>query len=236
MTSSCFNCQHRGPHSFCNLPAHSLIELNAIRTVREFAPGQQLFGEGQSVDDVIIICDGAASLTFAASGGGAMMLGVSEPGELLGLSSALSDRAHETTASAIGPTRVATIPREDFLDFMQHNPAAAQRAIVGLTQKVNRAYDKIRLVGSGLSVDQRVARWFLDTADEHGRLQVTLTHERIAQLLGVARESVTRSLSAFKRRGVLEVRGIQFYLRDKEYFQSLLTLNSHRNRVAAAQA
>ena len=236
MTSSCFNCQHRGIDSFCNLPVHSLIELNAIRTVCEFTPGQQLFGEGQSVDDVMIICDGAASLTFAGSGGGAMMLGLSEPGEVLGLSSALSGRAHETTASAVGPTRVATIPREEFLDFMQHNPAVAQRAIVGLTQKVNRAYDKIRLVGSGWSVDQRVARWLLDAADEHGRLQVTLTHERIAQFLGVARESITRALSSFKRRGVLEVRGIQFHLRDKEYFQSLLSLNSHSDRVAAAQA
>lgn len=55
-----------------------------------------------------------------------------------------------------------------------------------LSRKVNRAYDKIRLTGSGLSVRQRVAAWLLhlqeNRSDRSDLVTIVLTHERIAQL------------------------------------------------------
>ena len=95
-----------------------------------------------------------------------------------------------------------------------------------LSRKVNRAYDKLSLIGSGLSVLQRLAAWLLEMQDNcspcRDAVKLSLTHEQIAQLLGASRESVTRGLSHLKRLGVVEIRGIHLYVRDRTYLRSLV--------------
>lgn len=219
---------------FCNLPAEALIELDRIKKVRIFAPGARIFAEGEPVHELMILCEGNAALTFSRANGNQVMLGLTECGEVLGLSSAVASSSHELSADALEKTRVAAIAPSDFFRLLDHFPTAALNARTDLSRKVRRAYDKIRLVGSGLSVHQRLAAWLLHlraNQSERGDLvTIALTHERIAQLLGVSRESITRALSNLKRRGAVEVRGIQLYVRDCNYLRSLLDAPSqHRS-------
>lgn len=174
----------------------------------------------------MIVCDGAVTLTFSSSKGTVVMLGVADCGEVLGLSSAISAHRHETTADALVNTRVAVIPVAEFLRFVERFPSVALNVGAALSRNVNRAYEKIRLIGSGLSVPERLAAWLLrlqdSRPDKSACVKITLTHERIAQVLGASRESVTRALSHLKKLGVVEVRGIHFYVRDRDYLSSLL--------------
>lgn len=224
--SKCRSCKLRTQNSFCNLPREALVELDRIKQVRTFAPGDRLFDEGKPVDELMIVCEGAAALTFSSSNGHLVMLGLSERSEVLGLSSAISGHPHEVSAEALENTRVAAIVRTDFLRLLELFPTASINAGAELSRKVNRAYDKIRLIGSGLSVRQRLAAWLLHMGgnySDRGDLVITaLTHERIAQLLGVSRESITRALSNLRRRGAVEVRGTHFYVLDSKYLRSLL--------------
>jgi CRP/FNR family transcriptional regulator, cyclic AMP receptor protein len=226
VSSKCQTCESRNQNWFCNLPAEALIELDRIKQVRTFVPGDRLFDEGKPVHELMIVCEGAATLTLSSSTGNVAMLGLSERGEVLGLSSAISGHAHEVSAEAVEKTRVAAIGRSDFLNLLERFPAAATNAGTELSRKVNRAYDKIRLIGSGLSVPQRLAAWLLHMQRNHcdcgDLVTIALTHERIAQLLGASRESITRAVSNLRRLGVVEVRGIHFYIRDRKYLRSLL--------------
>jgi CRP/FNR family transcriptional regulator len=214
-------------NSFFDLPEDALIELNRISFSRTFAPGERLFDEGEPIRQLMIVSEGAAVLTFSTPLGAVMMLGLSERGEVLGLSSALSGNGHDVAADALETTRVSAISLTDFLRFLERFPSAAINAGTQLSHKVTRAYDKIRMIGSGLSVAQRLAGWLLriqgNQSHRGGPLTITLTHERIAQLLGVSRESVTRALSDLRKRGALEVRGIKYYVHDPEYLRSLIS-------------
>ena len=115
------------------------------------------------------------------------MLGLSQRGEVLGLSSAISGHPHEVSTEALENTRVAAIPRSDFLRLLERFPPAAMNAGTELSRKLNRAYEKIRLVGSGFSVRQRLAAWLLQVQDDQSKrgnlVSIAPTHERIAQLL-----------------------------------------------------
>ena len=130
--SSCQTCKLRQHNSFCNLPREALIELDRIKQVRTFAPGDQLFDEGQPVHELMIVCEGAATLTFSSSIGNVLMLGLSERGEGLGLSSAISGHRHEVSAHAVENTRVAAIARSDFLKHLQRFPPAAINAALNI--------------------------------------------------------------------------------------------------------
>ncbi len=224
--SKCRTCKNLRQHSFCDLPSEVLAELERVKKFRDYAPGERIFREGEPVDELMIVCEGAVTLTFSASGGNVMMLGLSECGEMLGLSSHLSGHPHETTADALVNTKIACISTADFIRLCDRFPAFSKNINLELSHKVNRAYDKIRLVGSGLSVSQRLAAWLLqmqaEHADDEGRIRITLTHEQMAQLLGVTRESITRALSKFKRDGVIVVRGIHYYLRDTNFLRASL--------------
>jgi DNA-binding FadR family transcriptional regulator len=70
-------------------------------------------------------------------------------------------------------------------------------------------------------------------SDRGDVVTIVLTHGRIAQFLGVSRESVTRALSNLRRRGVVDVRGIHCYIHDRNYLRSLLhpTQNRSQKRV-----
>jgi CRP/FNR family transcriptional regulator, cyclic AMP receptor protein len=231
--SPCRDCKLYDHRSFCHLPLEARTELDRIREVRTFAPGEKLFDEGKPVNEVMIACQGAAILSFSSSTGNTVMLGVSEQSEVLGLSSAFSGRAHEGSAEAIENTTVSVIPRAEFMNFLEHFPAAALNAGPELSRKVSRAYDKIRLTGSGLSVRQRVAAWLLRLQGNGGRVPgpvtIALTHERIAQLLGVSRESVTRALSDFRKHGIIDVKGIRLRVCDRSRLESVVFARNQRN-------
>lgn len=223
--SNCEECRSHKGSSFCNLPKPALKELDRIKHVRAVAQGDRLFNEGRPVEELMIVCEGGALLTFA-SNGRTLAIGVSEPNEVLGLSSVISGRPHEGSAEAIENTRVAVINRSDFLNFLERFPAAALNASAELSRKVNRAYDKIRLIGAGFSVRQRLAAWLLrlqnNSRNRNDLVRVTLTHERIAQLLGVSRESVTRALSGLRKQGIIDVHGIQLRVCDRKGLESIV--------------
>jgi CRP/FNR family transcriptional regulator, cyclic AMP receptor protein len=230
---ACQNCKVRGQSAFCHLPLEARTELDRIKAVRTFAPGETLFEEGTPVNEVMIVCQGAAMVTFSSSNGNTVMLGTSEHGEVLGLSAAFSERPHEGTAQALEQTTVSVVPKPDFMHFLERFPAAALNAGPELSRKVNRAYDKIRLIGSGLSVRQRLAAWLLRLPQQHGvrapHLTVALTHQRIAQLLGVSRESITRALSDFKKRQIIEVHGIQLRICVRSRLESIVLARNPRH-------
>jgi len=222
--SSCQTCKLRNKNSFCNLPGEALIALDRLKQTRCSAAGTRLFDEGEPVHEVLIVCQGSVALTFCSYGGNGAMLGLSAPGEVLGLSSAMSGGPHELSAYALENTQLAAIPRQAFLRLLERFPEAALNAGIDLSRKVNRAYEKIRLIGSGLSIRQRLAAWLLHAQEARvGKdLLITFTHERIAQMLGVSRESVTRAISDLRGRGVLDVNGIHFLIRDESYLRRLI--------------
>jgi CRP/FNR family transcriptional regulator len=53
------------------------------------------------------------------------------------------------------------------------------------------------------------------------RVKLALTHEEIAQLIGSSRETVSRTLSEFKRQNLLELNGSTMLLRNKSALQNL---------------
>ena len=224
--SKCETCKLRRETWFCNLPREALAELDRVKQTRIFSPRERLFEQGEPADDLMIVCQGLAALRFSSANGNTLTLGFAEPGEVLGLSAAISARPHQISAEALENTRVAMIPRTEFLRLLQRFTPVAINAGAALSRKVNRAYDKIRLIGSGFSVPQRLAAWLLDMerkcAEGQDSIKVSFTHEQIAQLLGTSRESITRGLSNLKRRGVLDVHGIQVRVRDREYLRSLV--------------
>ena len=95
-----------------------------------------------------VLHSGTAQLLFSGKNGNTKPLREAQPGQILGLSCVVTQRAHDCTATAAEPCEVAFIEREDFLRSLDESPAVWFSVLHLLSNEVNAAYDDMRLLAA----------------------------------------------------------------------------------------
>src|SRR5271157_2912182 len=178
---NCLSCPVREEHLFCNLSVHAGQRLNEIKSTAVYPKGAMLFIEGQQPRGVFVLCTGKAKLSTSSSEGKTVITKISEAGDVLGLSAAISNRPYEVTAEMIEPGQANFITRDALLAFMREYGQVAVRVAEQLSRNYYAAYEGIRTLGLTNSPAARFAKLLLEwsnTSDSGDPLQVklTLTH------------------------------------------------------------
>jgi len=198
---------------FKTLPPAALAELATLEIVEPYATNQTLFEEKQMPTRVFILLEGQVKLSMNSIDGKRLILRIARPGEFLGLTSVLSGTEHEMMAETLYPCRIASLRRQDFLNFLMRYPAAYESLARGLSNDYSHACEHLRTVGLASTAPIKLARLLLEWCTfgqqtERGmRLRMTLTHGEIGECIGTSRETVTRTLSDFKHRQLVDMRG-----------------------------
>jgi CRP/FNR family cyclic AMP-dependent transcriptional regulator len=148
---SCLDCTLRPDRLFCDLPVSTLTAFNAVKSDMVCPRNTVLFREGQPARGVFVLCEGRAKLSVCSASGKHLTLRVAGPGEVLGLSAALSGSDHEVTAELIDNSQVAMVKRKDLLSFLREHREACLHVVTLLSQDLHIAYDRVRSVGLGRS-------------------------------------------------------------------------------------
>lgn len=226
---NCNSCELRANRLFCDLSESALQTLNEIKNPAIFPKGAVLLVEGQSPRGVFMLCSGKAKLSVCSGGARLLITHIAEPGEILGLSAAILGKPYEVTAETLEPCLVNFIRRDDFLRFLAGHTDASLRVIEQLSQNYYVAHEQVRLLGLSNSAAARLAKLIIECCARYGKetergisLKLTLTHEEIAQLIGVARETVTRLFSEFKSEQIIQVNGATLLVRDKGALEEMV--------------
>lgn len=187
-----------------------------------------LFVEGQAAQGIYLLCQGRIKLSTSSSCGRKLILRIVEPGEVLGLSATVSNIPYEVTAEAIEPCQTSFVQREEFLQFLSRHKDACFNVARHLSRYCGKAYTQIRALGLSHSAAEKLAKLLLDWCDrdgseiEHGiNLKLMLTHEEIAGMIGTSRETVSRVLSDFKSKQIVNVKGSHLTVLNKTALQAL---------------
>ncbi len=116
---NCLQCKARKPGWFCNLSPQALAEYDALSTHVMLPIGSILFAEGQAPRTVSVVCEGKVKLTKSSRDGKTLLVKIAKPGDVVGLSAALSKTPCEVTAQAIEHSQIKTFQQKDFLHFIQ---------------------------------------------------------------------------------------------------------------------
>jgi CRP/FNR family transcriptional regulator len=169
-----------------------------------------LFVEGESPRGLFILCSGQAKLTANSRDGQSITLRLVERGEVLGLSSVISNASYLASAETLKPSQVSFIPRLPFLQFLRANSDVALSVAKHLSMELHKAWEKTSLLALAPSTPAKVAHFLLAWAAERGQTAVegvhvplNMTHEEIARLIGASRESVSRILGDFRNRRLI---------------------------------
>jgi len=202
--------------------------LQKVEHTASFPAGAIIFMEGQPARGLYILRQGRVKLLTTNSDGRTLILKIAKPGEELGLNSVITGKPYDLTAEILQPAELAFLERADFLKCITEHGDACLHFASHLSRDCHAAYDLVRLIGLSQSVPERLARFLLDWSSNGSvmdgvvRVKLALTHEEIAQLIGASRETVTRTLSEFKRQRTIELNGSTLVLRNKPALENLV--------------
>ena len=201
-------------------------EINAVTFPLSLPGRSTIFHEGDAANGVLILRKGRAKVTMNSEEGRTVILYLAAPGELLGLSSAISGTAHQVSAVAIEPCHLDLIRRDSFLDFLNRHEERFRAALDELSMQHSCILNAIRRLSLAPSLLANMARFLLGlNCPEAGpltdKIQLRLTQEEIAQQLGTTRESVTRTLSKLRKNDIIEQHGHSILIRDRSTLEHL---------------
>ncbi len=197
-------------------------ELESLKTHFVCPASTILFVEEQAPDNILFLLAGQVKLSMNSCAGRRQILGIANPGETLGLASALSGSRYDITAETLSLCRIAKISRENFIGFLARNPSAYKNVARELCLDCARACEQVRRLGLAVTAPAKLARLLLEwctagqTTERGTRLFCSLTHGEIGEYIGASRETVTRIFSDFKCQELLESRGTTLIIADRK--------------------
>jgi|SRR5580765_2599248 len=228
LAAECVTCQLRSDNFFCALSQASLDAFNRIKHAAVFPEGVVIFVEGQTPRGIFMLCHGQAKLCTTSRDGKALILRIAKPGEVLGLDAIVTGRPYQVTVQTMQPCQVNFVNGEDFVRFLREHSDAGLRAVQQISRDCRHAYEVVRSIGLSQSVSGRVAKFLLASATDEPatngvvRVRLALTHEDIAQLTGTSRETITRVLSDFRKKDIVEFKGATLIIHNKPALEQLV--------------
>ena len=190
--------------------------------------GTVLFAEGEAVRGVYILRTGRATISISSSEGRIVILRMAQPGDVLGLNSALDHLSYETTVKTLEPCRTDFIPRAELLELMEKSDAAKRAVLKILSGELTRLTNRTRSLLLPQTARARLARLLLEwTRETNGnnshvpRIDKLFTHEEIAQMICSSRETVTRSFANFSRRKIIQIMADSILINNREALEQM---------------
>ena len=144
-----------------------------------------------------------------------MLVGPAAPAEssslLTGERSLINDDAANLKATAINDMEVCFIPREEIINDLKQNPDFSMSVLQNMAMSLKNT-DNVIVDMAQKTVKQRLAETLLNLDKKFGRnrdniLNIHLSREDIANIIGTATESAIRLLSEFKRDELISLKG-----------------------------
>jgi CRP/FNR family transcriptional regulator len=220
---ACENCAIRGTSIIADLPAEKLDEFRACSSSVIYKPRQIVFHEGTPAAGLYILCHGAVKRYLSDRFGRDRLLGIAEPGDILGELPEDPEETYSESAEALTESQLCYLPRERLVQFVQKHPLAGVRLISALSKSLSAAHRKFRDLALKPAQTRmadllvRLAR-VADPGARNGTARITLEYSRreIAELIGVSTETAIRLLSALKSRGIITTSGRELVIEDLE--------------------
>ena len=176
-----------------------------------------------------MLCRGRVKLSISSREGKIFILRVAQASEVFGLGATVLNKGYGLCAETIDPCQVNFIKRSDFLCLMRGQPEVCFRVAELLSHKYNHVFHEIRSLLMH-SPSGKIARLLQDwisrngaEAQEEPRLTLVLTHNEIAQKIGISRGTVTRVLRDLKEQEIIQTKGATVLIRNKAALRSLAT-------------
>ena len=219
----CSNCPSLGSGIFCDLEKTGLDNVSANKVTNTFKKGQTLFVQDNPPYGLYCISKGNIKVTKVDDTGKESIVRLATKGDVLGHRSVFTDQYYSATATAMEDTVVCFLDKKYIVGLVQENPSVAMNVIAKLGKEMGAAEDKVASLHQK-NVRERLAEFLLLLKEGHGeecsdgriKLNIKLTREEMASIIGTATETLIRFVSELKSEGLIEQEGKVIYIKDEK--------------------
>lgn len=218
----------------CTLETSSLFEqlteeeyalLNYDKNCQVYKRGDFVFHEGNHATGFYCVNNGIVKLFKTGTEGREQIIAFAKKGDIIGYRSVLSKETFCTTAKVISEAFVCFIPSQRLFKLVETNHDFSLKLIQQACRELGTANKYITDIAQK-TVKERLAEVLLTLLEqfginEDGYLNIPLTREELANLVGTATESVIRMLSQFKSQGLIELKGRKIKILNEKELQMI---------------
>jgi CRP/FNR family transcriptional regulator len=226
MGPGCAECPVLKSTLFRGLTRDQTQRLGCVFRPARYRRNQILFFEGGVAQHLFALHSGLVKVVKSLENGKDRITGVLFPGELFGLES-LTDAAYPLTAVALRDSEICAAPREDFSTFLQNNADVAIGMVRFLVGEIERVRKQV-IDMSFKDARMKVATFLLslvknDTPPNNGSTTLTLplSRQEISEILELSPETVSRTLSSFRREQLVLARGRHLVIQNRTGLESV---------------
>ena len=188
---------------FADLADEDIHELMTVAKRRPFRSGEVIFHRDDPGQVLYMIKEGKVKICIISPDGQEISLAVLGKGEYFGEFALLDGLPRSADAIALEKVECYTLQRSDFHNAIMKNPKIAIQVLEALTRRLRNTDQMVEDL-IFLDVYGRVAKKLLELADAHGiktesgtRIDVRLTQQELASMVGASRESVNKVMGYF---------------------------------------
>jgi CRP/FNR family transcriptional regulator, polysaccharide utilization system transcription regulator len=221
----CEKCAFQTGSIFRHLSQEEFVLLNYEKDYRHYKRGDILYQEGNRISGFYCINSGIIKVFKTGFDGKEQIIRFAKNGEIIAYRSVLSNELACTSAKVIEDCQVCFIPSEILISLIKTNSEFSLDLLKLACHELGEANSFITDIAQK-TVRERLAEILLLLVSDFGLdtdnyLNIALTREELANIVGTATESVIRLLSEFKSDKLVELNGRKIKILDKNGLEKI---------------
>ncbi|MDH5601988.1 MAG: fumarate/nitrate reduction transcriptional regulator Fnr [Gammaproteobacteria bacterium] len=224
------HCQNCSLYDLClpmGLESGDLDKLdNVIKRRQSVEKNKALFQIGQPLKSIYAIRSGSFKSFTTSADGTEQIVGFHLPGELLGLDG-INNEEHVCTAKALEHSNICEIPFERLESLARDIPNLQHQLLRLMSQEIQQDQNLMLLLAQ-MPAETRLASFLIGMSNRlksrgysDNEFNLSMSRGDIANLLGMAVETISRLLSHFQEEGMLQVERKHITILDREKLTQL---------------
>ncbi|GAB4268137.1 Crp/Fnr family transcriptional regulator [Thermincola ferriacetica] len=196
---------------FAGLEENELQQIEDIVVIRNYKKNMIIFMEGEPGEALFFIISGKVKVYKLAEDGREQILHILKEGDVFAEVVFIDKGNYPATAQVLEDSQIGLIRNDDFERLVRENPDIALSLLRVMTYRLRQAQIQIRDIALRDTYG-RVASMLLMLAKEHGltcaegiKIDLFLSRQELANLIGTTRETVTRVLSDFNKSNIIRL-------------------------------
>ncbi|MEG6586554.1 Crp/Fnr family transcriptional regulator [Dendrosporobacter sp. 1207_IL3150] len=215
---------------FCSLPEEQLLQIHKNTNEKMYRKGTVIFIEGDPGKGFHYVKSGKVKIVRITDDGREHIIKIMGAGEIFAEVLLFNNRPYPATAISVDDSCIGLINNLDLEKLILSNNEMALQLIKALSQRLLYAQQKIKNLALN-DVTARTAEVLLRLSSEHGQVKANgqvevnleLSRQDLASLVGTTRETVTRTLSALKKDKVIDFAGQKVIIIDSAALNRIIS-------------
>lgn len=227
-TPDCVNCQSLALSVFGSLKREDLQQLNTYKHSNKVKKGNIIFSENNPTHGLYCIHQGKAKIVMIGRDGKEQIVRLAKDGDIIGYRSLICGENYSATAQTLEDSIVCFIPKERLWELINKNAQLTMNLMTHLALDLKQA-EKRSVDMQQKPASERLAEALLIMQETFGldtnlSINIELTREEIANLTGMAVETVVRILKDFQEMNILELIKKKIVIKDHKKLEQAANL------------